>query len=170
VSQYIEIYFSLSSPENLKLQQLITNSAKIKGFFNILEGSDDNRVSVGEVRVVDEVDFEYQLFHIRKDATIVNNKHFENRTKKIQDGLETTPSVAEKDILEIRSFRSWRDRFFYTRVQLDLCTYHAALNSHRDVALNHQRTFSVSMKHILLAYNMEVRPPKCFFPFKIGSR
>ena len=69
---------------------------------------------------VDEFDLEYKLSHIRKDAAIINNKHFENGIAKIQDGLETALSAAEKVAVKI-FLKPWRGRCSCTRTRIELC-------------------------------------------------
>lgn len=130
-----------SPAENVELQQLIINLEKFEGVSKILQGGGDNRVSVGEVRalfdrLVGEFDLDYQLSHIRKDATIINNKHFENGIAKIQDGLETTLSAAEKAAVKI--FLKPVDpaagggAASAPAAASELSYAQAALNSHRD--------------------------------------
>jgi hypothetical protein len=128
-----------SSAENAELQLLITTLAKFEGVSKVLQGGGDNRLSVGEVRalfdgLVDEFDLEYKLSHIRKDAAIINNKHFENGIAKIQDGLETALSAAEK--VAVKIFLKPADPAAgggaAPAPAPELSYAQAALNSHRD--------------------------------------
>ena len=92
--------------ENARMLEYTGKLAKFESVSKALQKSGDKRLNVYQSRVllnkiVTDYCNEFPLTSLRKDARIVQNKHFENGIFKIQGGLESTLNRAEEKAVEI---------------------------------------------------------------------
>jgi hypothetical protein len=92
--------------ENARMLEYTDKLAKFESVSKALQKSGDKRLNVYQSRVlldklITDYGNEFPLTSLRKDARIVQNKHFENGIYKIQGGLESTLTRAEEKAVEI---------------------------------------------------------------------
>ena len=88
--------------ENQSLQALIANLKIFESVSKMLQSGGGNRVDLHEARslfdkLVADFGEVYPLTHIRRDADIINNPHFENAIIKILDDREAALTIEEKE-------------------------------------------------------------------------
>jgi hypothetical protein len=81
--------------ENRRLSEYLQKLSHFESVSKKLQGSGDNRMTVFKAReILDQLikdhGEEFPLTAIKRDAAIIQNKHFENGIYKIQAGLEST--------------------------------------------------------------------------------
>ena len=96
-------------PDATESRKLVEYMQKLKDFESVskkLQGSGENRVNVFAAReVLDQLirdhGEEFLLTAVKRDAAIIQNKHFENAIYKIQAGLEGSMDQREKSSVKI---------------------------------------------------------------------
>ena len=92
--------------ENRKLSEYLQKLGHFESVSKKLQGSGENRMTVFKAREILDVLIrdhgdEFQLTAIKRDAAIIQNKHFENGIFKIQAGLESQMDGREKNAVKI---------------------------------------------------------------------
>ena len=93
----------------METRKLVEYMQKLKDFESVskrLQGSGKNRVTVFAAReildqLIRDLGEEFQLTAVKRDAAIIQNKHFENAIYKIQAGLEGSMDQREKSSVKI---------------------------------------------------------------------
>lgn len=96
-------------PDAMESRKLVEYMQKLKDFESVskkLQGSGENRVNVFAAReILDQLirdhGEEFLLTAVKRDAAIIQNKHFENAIYKIQAGLEGSMDQREKSSVKI---------------------------------------------------------------------
>ena len=92
--------------ENRKLSEYLQKLKHFESVSKKLQGSGEKRMTVfGAREILDQLirdhGEEFPLTAVKRDATIIQNKHFENAIYKIQAGLESSMNQQEKNSVKI---------------------------------------------------------------------